>query len=110
MPESDRGYIAEAEPRFGRFAYVFPGQGSQELGMGQKEYDESPAAKSVFSRVSKALGFSIEEVCFEDEDRLNQTRFTQPALLTVSLAKVAALLERRPEFRKKLPRFVAGHS
>ena len=88
-------------------AYVFPGQGSQYVGMGQKIASAFPVSKEVFSRASEALGWNISELCFEGPaERLNRTEFTQPAILTASIAVLSALQESvsRP------PAYVAGHS
>jgi [acyl-carrier-protein] S-malonyltransferase len=88
-------------------ALIFSPQGSQQLGMGRELADAVPAARAVFDRADAALGWSVSELAWHGpEDRLNDTRFTQPALLTCSTAALAAL-ETRAEVR---PAFVAGHS
>ena len=91
-------------------AYIFPGQGSQETGMGRDLYERYPAAKSVFDNADKVLGFSLSSLCFEGDDKeLAKTENAQPALLTMSIACLAAAREALAE---KLPdaSFVAGHS
>jgi len=68
-----------------KLAYIFPGQGSQRVGMGRDFWERSPLARELFSRADSALGFKISEICFAGpEDRLKLTPYTQPALLTVS--------------------------
>ena len=87
----------------GKVAFVFPGQGSQSVGMGKAAYDSEPAAREVFDAADNALGESLSRLCFEGpEDALKLTANTQPALLTVSVALFRALGER--------PDVVAGHS
>ena len=87
--------------------FVFPGQGSQKLGMGKDISEAYPIAKAVFEEASESLGINIEKLIFEDpESQLNLTEFTQPALLTVSTA-IWRVLEK--ELGEKLT-VVAGHS
>jgi [acyl-carrier-protein] S-malonyltransferase len=77
-----------------RIAFVFPGQGSQAVGMGADVYAASPAARSVFDAVDAALGFALARLCFEGpEDTLRETINAQPAIVAVSLALLAALRE-----------------
>ena len=88
-------------------AFLFPGQGSQYLGMGKSLAEASPAARSVFAEADEALGYPISKLCWEGpEEQLRLTEHTQPALLTVSVAALACLREGGvPE-----PDYVAGHS
>ena len=75
-------------------AFVFPGQGSQTVGMCKEFYDNYACAKKVFEEADEALGFSIAKMCFEGpEDQLRLTMNTQPAILTCSLAVLAVLRE-----------------
>lgn len=88
-------------------AFIFPGQGSQSVGMGKALYESFPEAKAVFDVVDDALGEKFSRVCFEGpEDALKLTANTQPAILTVSVAAHAVLSKRYPA----LPSFMAGHS
>jgi [acyl-carrier-protein] S-malonyltransferase len=88
-------------------AYLFPGQGSQYVGMGRALYDGSPSAREVFAQADRILGFSLSELCFEGPvDEQNATVNTQPAILATSVAALRAL----EGMNVPLPSFVAGHS
>lgn len=90
-------------------AWLFPGQGSQSVGMGQAMCEASPRARAVFERADRALGFSISRLCFEGPDsELLLTKHAQPAILTVSIAALEALREAHPSLPE--PAFVLGHS
>ncbi|MBJ6765109.1 ACP S-malonyltransferase [Myxococcaceae bacterium JPH2] len=89
-----------------KVAFVFPGQGSQVVGMGKDLYEAFPEARAVFDAVDDALGEKLSTTCFEGpEEALKLTANTQPAILTVSLAVHAVFAKRGPA-----PAFVAGHS
>lgn len=90
-----------------KIAFLFPGQGSQSVGMGKDLYENFEAAKNVFDTADKVLGKSITTMCFEGpEDSLKQTVNTQPSIVTMSIAAMEA-------FRSEMnitPDYVAGHS
>lgn len=90
-----------------KIAYIFPGQGSQAVGMGKDLYDNFAVSKQVFEEADDALGFKLSEMCFAGTaEDLALTANTQPAILTVSIAAFRAMeAENFP-----LPDFVAGHS
>lgn len=90
-----------------KIAYIFPGQGSQAVGMGKDLFDNFAVAREVFEEADDALGFSLSEMCFNGTaEDLALTANTQPAILTVSVAAFRAMDgENYPK-----PDFVAGHS
>lgn len=89
-------------------AFVFPGQGSQVVGMGKELAAASPAAKALFVEADEALQTNLSGLCWEGpEAELNDTYNTQPALFVASMAAMAALHEKLGEFK---PTYVAGHS
>jgi len=91
----------------GSVAFVFPGQGSQSVGMGKALAEAFPEAKAVFDAADDALGEKLSTLCFEGpEDALKLTANTQPAILTVSIAAHAVFTKRFAT----APAFVAGHS
>ncbi len=87
-------------------AFLFPGQGSQAVGMGRELYERFPEAREVFEAADDALGERLSKLCFEGpEAELRRTANTQPAILAVSVAAHAVLAKRLPA-----PAFAAGHS
>jgi [acyl-carrier-protein] S-malonyltransferase len=77
-----------------RIAFIFPGQGAQTCGMGKDFYEQSETAKAVFDKATELLGFSVPELCFEENDRLDITEYTQAAMVTTSIAMMKVLEER----------------
>ncbi len=89
-------------------ALLFPGQGSQKVGMGRDVYETSPAARAVFETADSVLGMPLSKLCFEGPaDALLPTEVQQPAILATSIALLRALEERSGSLR---PAYVAGHS
>src|SRR5580693_4141855 len=98
-PEASSAAIA-------KIAFLFPGQGSQTVGMGKDLAEKFPIARQTFEEADEALGYRLSQVCFDGpEDQLRLTEITQPAILTVSVAALRVLETRVPK-----PAFVAGHS
>ena len=77
-----------------KIAFIFPGQGAQVCGMGQEFYEQTETGKEVFDKASELLGFSVPELCFEKNDRLDLTEYTQPAMVTASIAMTKVFVEK----------------
>lgn len=91
-------------------AFIFPGQGSQYIGMGKELYDAYPESRAVFEQVDESLSQNLSKIMFEGpEDELNLTENTQPALMAVSMAAIAALKTQGVELSDHCS-YVAGHS
>ena len=92
-------------------AFIFPGQGSQKVGMGKDLYDNFPVAKEVFQEVDDALSINLSRIIFEgEEEELKLTINTQPALMTVSFAIVRVIEEFIGKNISEVGKFTAGHS
>ncbi len=75
-----------------KIAFMFSGQGAQYVGMGKELYDQFPICKQVYDTADALLDFSVTSLCFAENDLLNKTEFTQPALLTTSVACMKLLM------------------
>ena len=102
---------APAKKKLSNVAYVFPGQGSQWVGMGRDIYNNSEAARAVFDEADEVLGFPLSRLCFEGpEEELKRTVNAQPAILTTSIACLKASEAVKGMKKVGNPGFVAGHS
>jgi [acyl-carrier-protein] S-malonyltransferase len=98
--------MTENKVSSGAIAFLFPGQGSQAVGMGKDLAEKYPIARQTFEEADEALGYTLSELCFEGrEEQLRLTEVTQPAILTASIAALRVLEGRMPR-----PAYVAGHS
>ncbi len=89
-----------------KVAFIFPGQGSQTIGMGRDFFENSDTAKEMIKKASERLNIDFEKLLFEENENLGKTEFTQPAILLVSSIALAV-------FKEKCniePEFVLGHS
>ena len=98
--------MTTSSPTNGSIAFLFPGQGSQAIGMSKDLAEQYPIARQTFEEADDALGHKLSQLCFEGpEDELRLTEVTQPAILTASVAAWRVVNENGLK-----PRFVAGHS
>ncbi len=103
MPHSGDTILSEMNKKI---AFLFPGQGSQTVGMGRELAERFPVAKQTFAEADEACGFALSKLCFEGpEEDLKLTENTQPAIMTVSVAALRVLKEHGIE-----PALAAGHS
>ncbi len=104
--------VPETEDSEDRIALVFPGQGTQYVGMGQQLYDRFPVAQKIFNQADEVLGFALTKLCFEGPaDELEDTINAQPAIFTVSVASLEVVKEQYQNLGKRFaPIAVAGHS
>lgn len=77
-----------------KIAFIFPGQGAQYTGMGRDFYEQTETGRKVFDQASELLGFSMPELVFEPNDRLDITEYTQAAMVTTSIAMMKVFTER----------------
>ena len=89
-----------------KVAFIFPGQGSQKIGMGKDFFENSEIAKDMISKASDRLGIDFEKLLFEENENIGKTEFTQPAILLVSSIANAVFKEKC----NVKPEFVLGHS
>ena len=80
-----------------KIAFIYPGQGAQKAGMGKDFYENSPLARDIYDRVSECLELDMRALCFEENDLLDQTEYTQAAMVTTCLAMTAVLNEQGAE-------------
>jgi len=98
--------MTENKVSSGAIAFLFPGQGSQAVGMGKDLAEKYPIARQTFEEADEALGYKLSQLCFEGpEEQLRLTEVTQPAILAASIAALRVLEGRMPR-----PAYVAGHS
>ena len=76
-----------------KIAFIFPGQGAQACGMGQDFYEQTETGKRIFDKATQLMGFSMPQLCFEENDRLDITEYTQAAMVTASIAMMRVLEE-----------------
>lgn len=90
-----------------KIAMIFAGQGSQAVGMGRDFYDSSDIAKDMFEKASQRLGFDFKELIFQENEKLNQTAYTQPAILLVQMIAYRLFKDSTPDLQATL---FLGHS
>lgn len=97
---------SDGDPMVAKIAYLFPGQGSQSVGMGKSYFEKSAAAKAIMEKADALLGFALSQIMLTGpEEKLRETDITQPALFTASAAALELLKEKNLQ-----PYMLAGHS
>ena len=93
-----------------RIAFLYPGQGAQEVGMAGDFYEKSQEAKAVFDQASSILDFDVREICFQKNDLLDKTEYTQAAMVTTSIAMMKVLMEETGIQPDRQPAYPVGGS
>lgn len=83
--------VEEKEYNVKKIAFIYPGQGAQKVGMGKDFYEQGMLARAVYDKAEELLDFSVKDICFEENDLINNTAYTQAALVTTCLAMTAEL-------------------
>lgn len=86
-------HLSKEQDSMSKIAFIYPGQGAQKAGMGKDFYENSESARAVFDRASEILDLDMKELCFEENDRLDLTEYTQAALVTTCLAMTKVVSE-----------------
>lgn|SRR5699024_5189037 len=86
-------HLSKERDSMSKIAFIYPGQGAQKAGMGKDFYENSESARAVFDRASEILDLDMKELCFEENDRLDLTEYTQAALVTTCLAMTKVVSE-----------------
>ena len=74
-----------------KIAFIYPGQGAQAVGMGKDFYEKSPLSRTIFDQASEAVNLDLKKLCFEENDLLDKTEYTQVAMVTACLAITRAV-------------------
>ena len=77
-----------------KIAFIYPGQGAQKTGMGADFYEKSETAKAIFDQAGKVLGLDMKALCFEENEKLDLTEYTQAAMVTTRLAIAREAMDR----------------
>lgn len=94
-----------------KFAFIFPGQGCQSVGMGREFYENSASARALLDEASEFTGIDFKNLLFEPNDKLDVSEFTQPAIALNSMMALAALQEKLDQEKLNIaPQFLLGHS